>query len=166
MIRGFFYLRIMITIEPTKDFQILAELNAEVQDWHHQHYPDVFKKFDANKVVPFFEEQLKDNGTHAYIALKDNQICGYILCFERERKENPFQYSEKFLLIDQICVLAKFRRLGIARSLLQTAEKLAINSGCQSMQLNHWTANDVASSLFKNFGFLPFNLQLKKHLND
>lgn len=155
----------MISIESTKDFKVLAQLNAHVQTWHHQHYPTVFKEFNSTDVSDFFKEQLKNVSTYAFLAKYNGEVCGFMLCFERERLENPFQHSERILLVDQIGILPEFQRRGIARSLLEKAESLSKELNCQSMQLNHWMDNDGASEFFKGFGFVPFLVQMKKNLN-
>ncbi|MCR9173494.1 MAG: GNAT family N-acetyltransferase [bacterium] len=154
----------MTTIQPTKDFEILAELNAQVQTWHHAHYPDVFKKYDANAVTAFFKQQLNNVDSYAFLATYEDQLCGYILCIQKERSENPFQFEERYLLVDQIGVLPEFQRMGIAQLLMKEAESLANELGCDSLQLNHWLENENASQFFQDAGFVAYNIQMKKKL--
>ncbi|WP_297332095.1 GNAT family N-acetyltransferase [Flavobacterium sp.] len=153
----------MIHIHQTHDYELLASLNREVQEHHHFLYPDVFKPYDKDTVLPFYKEALKNKG-YAFVADFDNKPAGYVLLFIKELPENLFQYAQHFLLIDQIGTLKDFRGKGIASALLQKAAEFAKENGTNQMRLNHWTMNENAGALFLKNGFTYFNENMWKYL--
>lgn len=105
-----------ITIEKTTDALELAKLNESVQNIHHELYPEKFKPFNLFGV--HFIQLLSSENVHAYLAKYKGEVAAYLLCIVLERKETEFQYRQSVLLIDQVCVLEKYRRKGIAKELL------------------------------------------------
>lgn len=151
-----------IHIESTRDHNMIATLNEGVQSLHHLMYPNDFKKFDLPSVSKWFEHQLNSANWYAYVANIDNRPIGYLLCQIRTRKENAFQYEKKLIHIDQIAVHKEFRQRGVGRKLVQQAFDLAEKMNVHEVQLDHWGKNQRAHAFFKQLGFAPFNLRMKK----
>lgn len=58
----------MIEIKETTNFEQLAELNEELQTFHHLQYPAIFKPFYKKDVLAFFEATLAKENVKALIA--------------------------------------------------------------------------------------------------
>lgn len=156
----------MITIERSQDHHLLAQLNQLVQDWHHVHYPQIFKPFDQPAVANAFQQLLAVPNVFAFVASEQAQAIGYLLCMIKERKESAFQYEKRLLYIDQIAVVPAWQGRGVARLLLEQVEDLARQEGISALQLDHWGQNEVASGFFIKNGFEYFNYRMEKELGN
>lgn len=150
----------MLTIETTKDANLLSRLNRPVQEWHASRYPSLFKPYDKESIEKFFDELLKSEQAEAYVALKDEEPAGYLVVMLQHRPENAFAFAISTLLIDQIGVLPDFRRKGIASALLRHALQHAKSLGVNKIVLEHWEANQGASTFFMKSGFREQRSQL------
>lgn len=153
-----------IKISETKDYELLAALNKEVQELHHSLYPNIFKPYNQEDVTSFFKEILKQSTTKAFTAYVGKEAAGYILLFLKEVPENPFQYSQRFILIDQIGVKNEYRKKGIGKLLLNKAFETAEEKQFKIIRLNHWTMNNDARSFFNKHGFNYFNENMHKSI--
>jgi len=153
-----------IEIKRTKDQMALASLNEEIQSLHHKLYPKDFKPYNLSMAEKAFKRMLADPGVNAYLATKDGEAIGYILCMTRTRAESEFQYAKTSLLIDQIFVRETSRKQGVAKALLERALVLAREKGIIEIELNHWEANTAAGEFLKKNGFKYFNRQMKRRV--
>lgn len=153
-----------IKIIDTKDYELLAMLNKEVQELHHSLYPNIFKPYNQEDVTSFFKEILEQNTTKAFVAYAGKEVTGYMLLFLKEVPENPFQYLQRFILIDQIGVKSEFRNNGIGELLLGKVYEITKEQHFKMIRLNHWTMNNDARSFFSKHGFSYFNEQMWKLL--
>ncbi|MAY84287.1 MAG: hypothetical protein CMP59_09155 [Flavobacteriales bacterium] len=151
-----------MTIESTKDFKLLASLNEEVQDWHHKHYPEVFKQFDQTAIEDAFKVLIKKENTFAFVAEENAHAVGYLLAFIEHRTESAFQYERKILNIDQILVLEQLRKSGIGQALMDRAILLAKEKGVDEIQLEPWEENQLALEFFAKNGFEYFKHKMTK----
>jgi GNAT superfamily N-acetyltransferase len=140
------------------DNLLLSSLCMDVQRLHAVHHPDIFKMPQNDDfAVGFFEETLADPLVTIFIAEEDGQTLGYILCKLIERPENPFTFSMRYLLVDQISVRPAAQRRGVGSALLKQAETLARELGVSRIQLDSWAFNTDAHKFFEREGFQKFN---------
>lgn len=151
-----------LNIEQTDDAFLLAKLNEDVQQWHHQHYPHNFKPFNHEDVETAFQNMLANEHWHAVMATLDDQPVGYALFFVSKKPENAFQYAKTNLVIDQVHVIKRFRRKGIAKALLKQIEAFAMEYNIAEMELNHWEGNAEARAFFGQQGFVYFNYRMRR----
>lgn len=150
-----------ISIEQTNNAKLLAELNKDVQDLHHELYPKEFKPFDLNEAENAFQTLLLNSNNHAFIAKYQGNVVGYLLAFISIRNESAFQHQKTFLIIDQIAVLKQHRKKGIARKLLEQALLLAKENGIEEIELEYWENNSIARDFFSKNGFKPLKHKMK-----
>lgn len=81
---------------------------------------------------------------------KDEQLCGYVLAIRRRGTRLARMYS---LAVDPAC-----RGQGLARRLVEQAEKEARDDGALYMRLEVADNNHGAISLYKKLGYVPFGL--------
>lgn len=154
----------MIEILETKDYHMLAELNEEIQTFHHKTYPSIFKPYNKEAVTLFFKNSLDDKNVVAYVAKENGKALGYVLLFIVNFAENPFQYSRNYILLDQILVLKNHQSKGIGKQLLDATFSFAKSNKITRIELNHWTANDVARKFFSKSGFEYYNEKMRKEI--
>lgn len=152
----------MISIVETKDYDTLATLNEEIQAFHHQIQPDVFKPYDKEAVSAFFKNTINNENAVAFVAQENDSTMGYILLLIIHFPENPFQYSRSFVLIDQILVLKSHQRKGVGKLLLDATFSFAKAHNIGLVELNHWTQNDGARKFFGRNKFEYYNEKMRR----
>ncbi|MEO8355048.1 MAG: GNAT family N-acetyltransferase [Chloroflexota bacterium] len=147
------------------DNSLLSTLCMEVQSLHAEHHPDLFKRPDNEDfAVLFFDQMLSDSMIFIYIAEEAGGAVGYILCKIIERPENPFTFSSRYLLVDQISVRPGSRGRGIGTALIEQAETLARELSMDKVQLDSWDFNIKAHSFFERMGYQKFNFRFWRNL--
>jgi GNAT superfamily N-acetyltransferase len=154
----------MIHITETKDHILIAALNEEVQNLHHQMHPGIFKPFDKEGIEQMMAQFLADKQCKAYIAYNDEEPVGYIILFLQESGDNAFHYNTRSLYIDQVGVPEKHRKSGIGQALMQHAEQVARDNNINLIELDHWNANIVAAEYFRKQGYSLRKERLSKKI--
>lgn len=149
-----------IEIVSTKDANLLARLNHDVQEIHHDIEPEIFKPFNLDDIETFFQKVLVNSSVEAYIAMVDDVPAGYILLVENTTVENPFKYSCTTLHIDQICVESSYKGKGIGKALVDHAKRYAMEKQIKRIEMNYWTQNHNSGEFFRSQGFKNFNERL------
>jgi GNAT superfamily N-acetyltransferase len=140
------------------DALLLSDLCRDVQVIHAENHADIFKTPQSvDFAVAFFEKMLADETVHIFIAEKDGEALGYILCKLVEREESPFTFAMRYLLVDQISVRPEARGRGVGNALMTKADGLADELGVSMIQLDSWVFNTDAHTFFEREGFQKFN---------
>jgi diamine N-acetyltransferase len=137
------------------DEPVLAELNAFLQEFHVANNPTYFKPTTPQDVVPWFRGLLEMPTARIWIAEDRNAAVGYVIALARERSENVFSRSRRWIEIDQIGIRPSHRRLGIGRSLVQVVLQAADGDGIRDVELSAWVLNSEAQQAFRRLGFTP-----------
>jgi len=141
-----------------QDAKILSDLCRDVQTLHAEQHADIFKlPQSVDFALAFFEKMLADETVHIFIAEKNGEALGYILCKLIEREENPFTFAMRYLLVDQISVRPEARGGGVGSALMMKADNLADELGISMIQLDSWAFNTDAHKFFERAGFGKFN---------
>jgi len=143
------------------DEKTLAKLCACIQRLHIAQHPSHFKPFDLSEVTDWFASQFQDPTMKSWIAEHNGDPVGYIAAFLKERPENPFCHTRKWLEIAHIYVVPEHQRNGIARRLIEHALELANDEHIRDVELSTWCFNDTALQAFQKIGFAPQYVQFK-----
>jgi ribosomal protein S18 acetylase RimI-like enzyme len=136
------------------DAAVIARLNAHMQGWHAEHYPDVFHaKPDPAAVRAFFAGHLAEPTSTIFLA--GEPPAGYALCTLQFREPSLFSPAIRRLMIDHIAVSPEARRKGHGRALLDAARHLARDLAVDEILLDTWEANHTAHAFFRAAGFSP-----------
>src|SRR5262249_42043816 len=141
------------------DEELLAGLNGLVHDPHVANRPEDFKPTRAENVSAWFRSLLQKPTTLIWIAEGDRVPLGYVLALLHERPENPFRPARRWCEIDQIAVDHKWRRRGIARTLIQTVFAEAHARGICDVEVSSWWFNEAAHHAFRRLGFAPQSIR-------
>ena len=137
------------------DETVLAELNAFVHELHVANNPAYFKPTIHQEVVAWFQGLLDNPGARIWIAEEDGAAIGYLVARLSERAENVFGRSRRWLEIDQIGVRPNWRRMGVARGLVDVVLQAAESEGIRDVELSSWVFNSEAQEAFRKLGFTP-----------
>lgn len=147
----------MIEIVKTDDFSVLAELNEEIQTFHHKIHPKIFKPYNKETILNFFKTTVNSENAAAYLAKENGTTVGYVLLFNMNSADNPFQFAKRYVLLDQILVLKNHQGKGIGKLLLEAVFSFAKANNVNLVELNHWTQNDSARKFFNKNKFEYYN---------
>lgn len=149
-----------IRIEQTNDASLLARLNYDVQQLHHEIEPEIFKPYSEESMKCLFEEILMASNSSAYIAFVENNPAGYILLDEIHKEENYFRKGYSVLYIDQICVDEHYRGKGVGKALVNYSKMYAKERNIQRIEMDYWSRNEHSGEFFRGQGFANFNERL------
>jgi len=137
------------------DEPVLAELNAFVHDFHVGENPAYFKPTIHQDVATWFRGLFEQPSVRIWIAEGGGAAVGYVIALLRERPENVFGRSRRWLEIDQIGVRPGHRRMGIGRALVHLVLEAADHDGIRDVELSTWVFNSGAQEAFRRLGFTP-----------
>ena len=143
----------MVQLKETRDIELLAALNEEVQQLHHRMHPHIFKSFDHKAIAAALRLFFEDRSCRAFVAWAGDKAAGYIITFVKQVKENAFHYSRCYVYVDQVAVLEQFQKQGVGELLLLKAEEIAKELSIDTLELDHWTSNIVAAAYFRKQGY-------------
>ena len=99
----------------------------------------------------YLKEALDDPNQILYVARINNEVAGFIRC---EIRETPHFYKErKEAYIDDLIVVEKYRRQGIATKLVEECISWAGKKGVSLFTCKIWEFNEAPAKLFEKFGF-------------
>lgn len=137
------------------DEKRLAVLNGFVHELHVANRPEYFTPTRAENVSAWFESLLQKPTVLICIAEEDGVPVGYVLAPLHERPENPLCPARRWCEIDQIAMDDKWRRRGIARTLVQTVLAEVRSRGIRDVEVSSWSFNEAAHHVFRWLGFAP-----------
>ncbi len=153
-----------ITIIPTTDARLITQLNEEIQQLHHEMYPETFKAWEFDAIYTEVSELMAREDVSVYIAELEAEPVGYVVCWPIVKEERAFSYAQKTLYVDQICVLETFRGNKIGTQLMNFVEEFAVENNCDFLEIHHWDANVQAEKLYNRLGYETFMKRRRKSL--
>lgn len=149
-----------INIIKTRDTELLAILNHDVQEIHHHIEPELFKPYNKDNMKKLFDEALENENVSAYVAYFDEVVAGYMLLSKKYNEANYYKESYATLQIDQICVESDFKGKGIGKALVEFAKTRAKELEITRIEMNYWTKNNHSGEFFRSQGFENYNERL------
>lgn len=136
------------------DIPALMALNAHVQAWHAQAYPQFFRpQTEPEPLRAAFAEWIDDPATQVLISVAGVEPAGYVFTrqtdFPGSWHGTPFTRFE----VEHIVVDPAHRGMGHGSALMTRALDAA-PAGAQ-VTLTSWAANTGAHRFFARFGFAP-----------
>ena len=147
------------------DLQSLVELNAHVQSLHAAAHPSLFKASpDPTEARTAFAALLAKPGALWALATED-EPAGYLYAEMQERAERWSRPAINACYINPLVVAPRFRRRGVAKSLVDFAVTAAATRGIARVELDVWSFNTEAKHCFASLGFEVFNekMVMKRH---
>ena len=107
------------------------------------------KPSDIKRAQSFIDERLSKNDSAVFAAEKSNNLVGFTQLF----KSFSSVSMQHIWILNDLYVDAVARRLGVASSLLERAEKFAIEDGAKSLTLKTAKDNLLAQALYEKRGW-------------
>lgn len=152
-----------ISIKKSKDAALLCRLNEEVHNLHYSAHPDVFKPYDFDAFLLWYEEMLAKDTTLALVAFYKGEAIAYALLFIKKITSNPFvKNSFSSIHIDQMGVNESFRGKGIGKKLMEEVRTIAKEKGVSRIQLSVWSDNGQARRFYESLDFETYLVYMEK----
>jgi ribosomal protein S18 acetylase RimI-like enzyme len=147
------------------DYQAVATLNGEVQRFHADHYPSLFKAPAAETLtIETYQEWLAAPGDLLLVAALGESVVGYVWAAIVDREETAYRVALRVLYVHQICVTAKVRGQGHGSRLMAAIREHAASLAIRRIELNTWAANSEARGFFEAEGFREFSVRMAAEL--
>jgi len=135
------------------DVPVLVALNQSVQNMHADAFPERFRRdVPAEAVECAFEAMIHAPSSHWLVAEEDQPIA-FLSAEFRQRDASWCVVAHRVCYLAAIVVDARFRRRGIARTLLGELQREAAARGVTCIDLDVWSFNGQARQSFANLGF-------------
>lgn len=107
----------------------------------------------------------RDHGGAIFLAEEAGEVVGLVMVLARVPFEHLDEPPGHYALVAELVVREGFRRRGIARALLDVAERYARDAGAPELRIDVLSENDPARTLYLRQGFAPYKETLTKALN-
>ena len=99
-----------------------------------------------------------------FVAESDGAVVGFVCVWGRVPPQEPDEPPADYAYVSDLVVLARWRRGGIGRALLQRAEAYARALGMHAIGIGVMAANREARALYDAAGYRPVHVELRKTL--
>ena len=128
-----------------------------------QHIDDMVRLFDAYRVFyeqpsdtsaarAFLEERMNKNDSVIYMAV--GQSDGKALGFTQLYPSHSSVSMKRLWILNDLYVVPESRQKGVARSLIDRARQLAIDTNAKGIIIETAVDNDAAQRLYDKYGFV------------
>ena len=122
----------------------LLKVFIEGYRYHQNGRPDIFANISDNDLKNDLIENFDRLNT--IVILEDESIVGYLSYKIKEK-------HTKKLDVDQLVILEQYRGKGLGKKLMDEAKKIAIDNGCDRIELNCWIFNENALAMYEHIGY-------------
>ena len=155
--------KLEITIRTAKqeDYQEIDAIFQDVNQFHAKIHPEIKEKFaDEHFDKNHFIDELKDEQTTFLVAEVNEKVAGFMLgIFKTHEKTKSLTFY-----ISKFATAKDFRGAGVGLKLMNEAEKIAKEKGCQRIELSLYSNNTSAQGFYQHLGFEPQRTILQKSL--
>ena len=154
-----------VRLAAAHDAAAIAAIALEVQEWHVAGRPDIFKPGGCD--TPAEITARIETADHFYwVATHSDAVVGYAFARLIDEPENRWKYASRVVVLDQMGVRRRSRRLGVGRLLWDAVRREAIVRGAERVVLNVWAFNSAAREFYESVGFTPFYARLAVELSE
>ena len=146
------------------DYDQVIELYTQLDVLHVQARPDCFVHREQDKIYPkdAFVHNLSYPGGLELGAFYNDLLIGIASATLWE--ESNMRKDLKTVCLDNIYVLPKYRRRGIAAKLFEKVESWAKEQGAIRLDLHTWDFNKGAIAMYEAMGMTPQRYVFEKRL--
>ena len=147
------------------DIDRLSDLLRQVLDVHNSARPDIFRAGAKKYTESELAEILADAQRPVFVYEDDDRgVCGYAFCIFVQHIDNNILTDIKTLYIDDLCVDAECRGMGIGKALYNYVVSFAKSEGCYNLTLNVWADNISALGFYESLGLHKQKIGMEKIL--
>lgn len=146
------------------DYEAINLVFTEELAHHSALLPERFQLTDPVMPRQWLMNLLAQPRKTLLVAKVEGQVVGLILLVESVSQDDPIYRPRRYLYVDELAVLAEFRRQGIGQLLMEAAEELAADQGIPTIELNVWEANPRALAFYERLGYRTIRRRLARDL--
>jgi ribosomal protein S18 acetylase RimI-like enzyme len=151
--------------DPARDLDALRALNVEHQDFSRSLEPSWPEgKTVVDDYVAFLEREIAARDGAVFIAEVGDAIAGFICVVSATRGDSPDDPAV-YAWVHDIFVRPKYRRRGVATTLMADAESFVRSRGARELRLGVIDRNAAARTLYEGLGFRDYVRVLTKPLD-
>lgn len=147
------------------DVPAILDLLRQVGKVHSDGRPDIFRlgaqKYSASEVIAM----LDDPQNPIFIAAEGDNVLGYGFCQMITYDKDPVMTDRTELYLDDLCVDASTRGMGVGKALYAAIRQYAAQRKCHSVSLNVWSCNKTAEKFYVNLGLTPRKTYMEELLD-
>ena len=146
-----------------KDLERLNSLFEEIDIYHRNELPHVFRKPDGPvRSRDFLLGALADQNTVILIAETQDQFIGLLYAYVRSIPEIPIRIPCQVGEVDTIIVKQEYRRQGVGKALMEKTNEWAGRMKLDRLELNVWNFNKGARDFYHELNYEPTIIRMWK----
>ena len=134
------------------DIDAIVELNRQIGEIHHQHYPEVFCPPSPEERA-FLLTAIAAEGRLFCVAELDGAVVGFLTARIDINESIPFLSKQPICRIGSVVVDEGHRSQGIGRALIAHCDHWARAHGAHQIRLEVMSFNERAKALYEALGF-------------
>jgi ribosomal protein S18 acetylase RimI-like enzyme len=147
------------------DYEALCTVIDQVDQLHRDNLPQRFNVASG----PVRTRQFILNAVNApdiglFVADVERTLAGFIQVIVRDVPDTPILVPRRYAVVDNLAVTEEYRRSGIGRALMETAEAWAKAKGATSIELNVYAFNQTAERFYRELGYEILSHRMTKSL--
>ena len=144
------------------DCEPVAGLFSELDVYHQQHLPWLFQTPEIPVRDTAFFEGILENDETAILVAEEQSVVGFVHFAQISTPTFPVFVPQLRVLIDNIYVAPSWRRAGIARMLMESAEEWASERNVEGIDLSVYEFNQSAREFFSAMGYSTLSRRMSK----
>lgn len=143
------------------DYTPVLELFDYSDRVHRKEFPQLYKEpSNPSRSVDYYKEIIEKEDDLFLVADQNSHILGFIYCIRETAGHIPIHQPRKFAVIDNLVVRPDHQRKGIGRKLMESAKKWAIEEELDQLELNVFSFNSGAITLYENLGYETVSINM------
>jgi ribosomal protein S18 acetylase RimI-like enzyme len=140
------------------DWETIQTLNNEVFIHDEEFDEDLDLNWPFSEVgISYYKDSVEDKDGKCFIAEIENKPVGYLIIGSKD-----FGYRKgKYLELENMGVLPKYRSMGIGHSLVEYAKQYAKSVNATKIYVSAYWDNESAIKFYKREGFEPIDMGLE-----
>ncbi|HHQ4686092.1 GNAT family N-acetyltransferase [Aeromonas veronii] len=134
------------------DIDAIVELNRQIGEIHHAHYPEVFCPPSPEERA-FLLDAIAAEGRLFCVAEQDGRVVGFLTARIDINETVPFFTKQPVCRIGSVVVDELHRSHGIGKALLAHCDEWAKARDAQQIRLEVMAFNERAKALYASLGF-------------
>ena len=144
-----------------EDIPAILKLLVQVNMVHHNGRPDLFNGPTTKYTEDELREILLRDETPVFVCTDENgRVLGHGFCI-MQHAGGRLMVEHDTLYIDDICVDAQARGLGVGRALYDHILEYAREKNCYNVTLNVWSCNPGAMAFYEKLGLTPYKVGME-----
>src|SRR5512142_1071132 len=147
------------------DYDPLCELFDEIDAWHRDNLPHIFRKPSGPvRERDYYLGLISDENVGVFVAETGGNLIGFVHAMMRDTPPLPIFVPRRSAIVDSIVVRSSYQNQGTGRLLMNKIEDWALMKGASSIELNVYEFNETAISFYERLGYQTLSRKMSKEL--